>query len=251
MSTRFPVRTSALAALMLGALFVSGPAATAQATPAAVRTYPLGSTTGLRPHNVTVTPVTHAGRRGVRVVVSDSARRSVEGLPIDQQQLETFAVLEGTDFGDGVIEVEVSGAPAPDATGGARGFVGIAFRLQRDLKTYDAFYLRPTNGRAEDQVRRNHSAQYIAHPDWPWERLRRQTPERYESYVDLVPGVWTRLRIEVRGTRARLFVHGQSQPTLIVDDVKSGAGGRGAIALWIGPGTVAHFRSLRVRRLGR
>lgn len=250
MSTRFPVRTSALAALVLGALSVSGPAARAQAMPAAVRTYPLRSITGLRPHNVTVTPVTHAGRRGVRVVVSDSARRSVEGLPIDQQQLETFAVLEGTDFGDGVIEVEVSGAPAPDATGGARGFVGIAFRLQRDLKTYDAFYLRPTNGRADDQVRRNHSAQYIAHPDWPWERLRRQTPERYESYVDLVPGVWTRLRIEVRGTRARLFVHGQSQPTLIVDDVKSGAGGRGAIALWIGPGTVAHFRSLRVRRLG-
>lgn len=214
------------------------------------RQYPLTSVGGLRPHNVTVTPVTHAGKRGVRAVVSDSARRSVEGLPIDQQQLETFAVLEGTDFGDGAIELEVAGAPAPGATGGARGFVGIAFRLQPDLRTYDAFYLRPTNGRADDQVRRNHSAQYIAHPDWPWERLRREAPERYESYVDLVPGVWTRLRIEVRGARARLFVHGQSQPTLIVDDVKSGASGRGAIALWIGPGTVAHFRNLRVSRSG-
>ena len=188
----------------------------------------------------------HAGKRAVRLVVSDSARRRVEGLPIDQQQLETFAVIEGTDFGDGVIELEVAGAPAAGASVGARGFVGIAFRVQPDLRTYDAFYLRPTNGRAEDQVRRNHSAQYIAHPDWPWERLRRETPERYESYVDLMPGVWTRLRIDVRGSRARLFVHGQSQPTLIVDDVKSGVGGRGTIALWIGPGTVAHFRNLVV-----
>jgi hypothetical protein len=42
----------------------------------------------------------------------------------------------------------------------ARGFAGIAFRVQPDLRTYDAFYLRPTNGRADDQVRRNHAAQY-------------------------------------------------------------------------------------------
>lgn len=60
--------------------------------------------------------------------------------------------------------------------------------------------------------------------------------------------MWTRIRIEVRGTQARLFVHGQAQPTLIVNDVKSGAAGRGVIALWIGPGTVAHFRDLRVSR---
>ena len=30
------------------------------------------------------------------------------------------------------------------ASEGARGFVGIAFRLQDDNRTYDAFYLRPT-----------------------------------------------------------------------------------------------------------
>ena len=34
--------------------------------------------------------------------------------------------------------------------------------------------------------------------------------------------------------------------TLIVNDVKSGADGKGAVALWIGPGTVAHFRNLTV-----
>jgi hypothetical protein len=250
------LRTPAVARLVL-ALVTIGPATTLVLSPVAAwaqggaakeERYPLTSTDGLRPHNVTATAMIYGGKRGVRLVVADSARRAVEGRPIDQQQIETFAIIEGTDFGDGVIELEVAGAPAPGATGGARGFVGVAFRVQADRKTYDAFYLRPTNGRADDQVRRNHSAQYIAHPDWPWERLRRETPEKYESYVDLEPGVWTRMRIEVRGTKARLFVHGQSQPTLIVDDVKSGATGRGAVALWIGPGTVAHFRDLRVSR---
>ena len=102
---------------------------------------------------------------------------------------------------------ELAGEPAPGAGQGARGFVGIAFRLQKEKEAYDAFYLRPTNGRADDQERRNHATQYIAHPDWPWFRLRKETPSRYESYVDLVPGEWTKIRIEVTGDRARLYVH--------------------------------------------
>lgn len=248
MPTPDQLRTRTRLALVACALLLSATTAEGQGGRTEGQHHPLTSIVGLRLHNVEAAPATLSGKRGVRIVVSDSARRSIEALPIDQQQLETFAVVAGTDFGDGVIELEVAGAPAPGATQGARGFVGIAFRVQPDLRTYDAFYLRPTNGRADDQVRRNHSAQYIAHPHWPWERLRQEAPERYESYVDLVPGEWTRIRLEVRGTRARLFVHGQSQPTLIVNDVKSGAGSRGAIALWIGPGTVAHFRGLRVRR---
>jgi hypothetical protein len=114
------------------------------------------------------------------------------------------------------------------------------------MRTYDAFYIRPTNGRADDQERRNHSAQYISHPDWPWFRLRKETPSRYESYVDLVTGAWTKIRIEVQGARARLFVHGQDQPTLVVNDLKSGAQGKGGVALWIDAGTIAHFRDLSV-----
>ena len=197
---------------------------------------------GVRPHNVTVEPATHLGQRGVRVAVSDDARRRMAA----GENVEELAVIEGIDFANGVIEAEIAGAPGPNAGEGARGFVGIAFRVQPDLKTYDAFYLRPTNGRADDQERRNHSAQYISHPAWPWDRLRKETPGRYEAYVDLVPDAWTPIRIEVRGNKARLYVNGQAQPTLIVNDVKTGEQGRGAIALWIDPGTVAYFRNLRV-----
>jgi hypothetical protein len=199
--------------------------------------HPLESVEGLELHNVAAAPATLQGKKGVRLTLAAGG----------QQGAEQLAAIEGLEFANGVIEAEIAGEPAQTAGAGARGFVGIAFRLQADGKTYDAFYLRPTNGRAEDQERRNHSAQYISHPAWPWDRLRKETPERYESYVDLVPGAWTRVKIEVRGDKARLYVHGAEQPTLIVNDVKTGAGAKGAVALWLGPGTIAHFRNLTIK----
>lgn len=206
--------------------------------------YALESAQGLRLHNVIAQPATHKGKRGLRVIADTARLRAMAG---GQSEAELLASIEGVAFSNGVIEAEIAGAPAPGAGEGARGFVGIAFRLLADNKTYDAFYLRPTNGRAEDQERRNHATQYISHPDWTWFRLRRETPSKYEAYVDLVPDEWTKVKIEVSGGRARLYVHDQPHPTLIVNDVKSGADRSGAIALWIGPGTVAHFRNLTVR----
>ena len=208
--------------------------------------YPLVTPEGLLLHNVQAKPATLDNKRGMLVTVSEEAKKPRAVAADQPTPFETLAVIEGIDFSNGVIEAEIAGMPAPGAPEAARGFVGIAFRVQPDLKTYDAFYLRPTNGRADDQVRRNHSAQYVSHPDWPWSRLRKEAPERYESYVDLEPGKWTRIRIEVEGDHARFFVHGQSQPTLVVNDLRSGAQGRGAIALWIDETTVAHFRALRV-----
>jgi hypothetical protein len=205
------------------------------------QSYPLESAAGLRLHNVTAEPATLDGKKGLRLTLAPGGSPAAEQL----------AVIEKLEFSSGVIEAEIAGEPGPGAAGGARGFVGIAFRLQPDDKAYDAFYLRPTNGRADDQERRNHATQYISHPEWSWDRLRKETPSRYEAYVDLVSGSWTRVRIEVEGARARLYVHGNEQPTLIVNDVKTGASARGAVALWIGPGTVAHFRNLTVRSGGR
>lgn len=157
---------------------------------------------------------------------------------------DRLVVLPGARFRDGVIELEMAGQPGRGASGDARGFMGVAFRVASDLSQFECFYLCPTNGRAEDQVRRNHSVQYMSPPDFPWPRLRKESPEKYESYVDLVPGEWTKVRIEVTGDQGRLFVHGNAQPTLVVNDLKRAAN-EGSIALWIGPGTVAHFANVR------
>jgi hypothetical protein len=214
------------------------------------RRYALTSLDGLRLHSTAAAVETFQGERSVRLSVDPSAGRNPNYLAgtID---VEPIATVEGLTFTQGVIEAEVAGSPEAGATAGARGFVGIAFRVQGDGDPahgvrYDAFYLRPTNGRAEDQERRNHSVQYISHPEWTWERLRRETPSRYEAYVDLQPGTWTKIRIEVRGAEARLYVHGQPQPVLIVHDLKTGPTATGGVALWIGTETVAHFRNLVV-----
>jgi hypothetical protein len=213
------------------------------AAAAQAKHYPLESAEGLRFHNVTAEQAVLQGKKGLRATISEETLRRVERT---QRYAQGLVWIEGIDFSNGVIDAEIAGTLAPGAGGEARGFVGIAFRVQEGLETYDAFYLRPTNGRADDQERRNHSAQYISLPDWPWSRLRKETPSKYEAYVDLVPGTWTTIKIEVRGEQARLYVHDNEQPTLIVKDVKSGRNGHGAVALWLEPGTVAHFRNLRV-----
>ena len=187
----------------------------------------------LVPHRVKLESVEYKGKRAIKVVEDGQVANG-----------EAYAVVKGTPFHNGTIEVEMAGQPAKAAGEGARGFIGLAFRI-RDGR-FEYIYLRPTNGRADDQVRRNHSTQYSSFPDFDFARSRKEAPEKYESYVDLEPGVWTRVRITVQGTTARLYVHGAPQPTLIVNDLKLGDSS-GDVALWIGPGTEGYFTGLSIK----
>jgi hypothetical protein len=153
--------------------------------------------------------------------------------------------VNGVEFKNGTIDVDLAGLPGSGSDQGARGFVGIAFRSAAHAETFECFYIRPTNGRADDQLRRNHSTQYVSPPQFPWQKLRAENPGVYESYVDLETGVWTHLRVDVDGVRARLFVNGAPQPALIVNDLKRGVVS-GQVGLWIGSGTEAYFRNLRI-----
>ena len=160
-----------------------------------------------------------------------------------------IVLLTGSSFHNGTIDVDVAGIPQAHAPALARGFVGIAFRVPSDASRYDYVYIRPTNGRADDQERRNHSTQYASFPNDEWLKLRTESPGKYESYTDIIPGEWTHLKIQVDGIRMRLYVNGASQPTLLVNDLKLGDS-NGAVALWIGVGTEAYFANLRVKHDG-
>ncbi len=159
--------------------------------------------------------------------------------------MTAYAVVKGASFRDGTIEVDLAGQPAAGAGEGARGFIGIAFRLHSD-GSYEYIYLRPTNGRADDQVRRNHSTQYSSYPDFDFARSRLDSPGKYESYVDLQPGVWTKYKIEVEGRKARLYINGAEQPCLIVNDMKLEPR-EGGVAFGVGPGTEGYFSNLKIR----
>jgi len=183
--------------------------------------------------NVSVAQTNFKGRNAVQVIAKPDAGNA-----------ESYAVLKDVMFRDGVIEVDLAGQPARGAFENARGFIGVAFRLHADGR-YEYIYLRPTNGRADDQVRRNHSTQYSSYPDFDFARARQEAPEKYESYVDLQPGVWTKYRIVVDGRKARLYVNGAEQPSLIVNDLKLEPA-QGGVALWVGPGTEGYFSNLRI-----
>jgi len=172
-------------------------------------------------------------------------RQALRLMEADASRASGLAIVKGVTFRDGVIEVDVAGRRGPYAAPDDRGFIGLAFRVSPGAERFEYIYLRPENGRAEDQIRRNHSTQYASHPDFPFSRMRQEFPERYESYVDLQPGVWTRMRVVVSGSSARLFVDGASQPALIVNDLKIGVG-QGAVGLWIGAGTEGFFSNLRI-----
>lgn len=230
-----PRMTPACAALGLVLVFAAPGREVAAEAPPRDLSLRLDSVAGLTLRGVRAEAVTYRGRRAVRLTEDPAAGG------------EAVALVDGSDFGDGVIELDVAGAPAPGAPQDARGFVGLVFRWAADASAFENVYLRPTNGRADDQLRRNHATQYASAPDYPWHRLRQEHPGVYESYTDLEAGAWTRMRIEVEGVKARLFVNEAAQPCLIVNDLKRGAS-RGLVGLWIGLGTEAWFADLRISR---
>jgi hypothetical protein len=183
--------------------------------------------------NVSIAQTNYKGRSAIELVAAPQAANDT-----------SYAVIKGASFKDGTIEIDLAGKPAANAGEGARGFIGIAFRIQDDGK-HEYIYLRPTNGRADDQVRRNHSTQYSSHPDFDFARSRQEAPGKYESYVDLEPGAWTKYKIEVEGRKARLYVNGAEQPCLIVNDLKLEPH-EGGVALWVGPGTEGYFSNLKI-----
>jgi hypothetical protein len=195
----------------------------------------LPSGTALRAHGVVIDTVRYKDRQALRVREDPAVTRVGPAL----------AVIGDFLLGEGTIEAWVAGLPAAGAPAGARGFIGLAYHVQDDVAEHQAFYLRPTNGRAMDQQRRNHSTQYVAHPLWTWQRLRTESPGVFESYVDLVPGEWTRMRIVVRDTLALLYVGDAPEPVLVIPDQRSPRR-TGGVALWIGQGTDAYFTAVRV-----
>jgi hypothetical protein len=184
----------------------------------------------------------YRGRRALKLVPLPGHEHAVNE--------EMQAVLTESDFKDGIIEVDVAGArregySTAEDTSGFKGFIGVSFRVRGD--SAERIYIRPENSRLDNEVFRNRSTQYESSPGFPWEKLRHESPGVYESYVDLEPGAWTKLRIEVTGTKARLYVNDSKEPCLIVNDLKLGDG-RGKIALWTRVSSDAYFADLKVRR---
>jgi hypothetical protein len=147
------------------------------------------------------------------------------------------AYVAGLDLAEGTIEFEARGRAA-DGT----SFVGVIFHGV-DGVTYDGVYFRAFNFGHANPVKRGHAVQYIAMPEWPWHRLRRERPEEFEHPVrpEPKPEEWFRARVVVAGGRVRVFVNDAPEPSLEVPQLS--ARGRGRVGVWVtGFGEIANLK---------
>lgn len=223
----------ALALLLPGShRLTAAPARSADPNIPSTQTFALTDTKDLIEQGLHAESVEYLGRKAVRLT-----RPGEDGAGI--------AILKGSEFHDGTIEVDIATrVTAPPGTR-APGFSGIAFRTAQDASSFELFYLRPGNSHAEDQAMRNHSVQYISVPAFSWQKLRREWPSIYESWADLQPGQWTHLKIDVHGRQARLYINNSPNPSLVIDGLK-GDTLDGAIALWGYTREESYFSNLRI-----
>ncbi|AFK03407.1 hypothetical protein Emtol_2269 [Emticicia oligotrophica DSM 17448] len=160
--------------------------------------------------------------------------------------MPSYVKIKGFEFQNGVIEVKVLSRLMKNAPATSRGFIGLAFRIDEKNSAFESIYIRPTNGRTDDQIRRNHSIQYFSYPDYKFDKLRKTEPEKYESYADMGLNEWITMRIEVEGQKAKLFLNNAKYPSLVVNDMKHGSSRPGSIGLWVGNFTEGYFKDLKI-----
>ena len=137
------------------------------------------------------------------------------------------ALVEGLEFAEGEIEVDLKGKGKLDAS-----FVGVTFNVA-DGKTFEAVYFRPFNFMSDDETRRGHAVQYVAWPDHTWEKLRTGKPGVYEAAVKPVPDPagWFHARIQVTKQKVSVWVENAEKPCLVVERLTERE--KGKVGLWV------------------
>jgi hypothetical protein len=152
------------------------------------------------------------------------------------------------EFRDGAVEVDVAAELTGRGQKDARGFVGLAFHIEAASQTYEAVYLRMTNGSLNvpppPMPLIERAVQYVAHPDFHFRVSREKFPGRYEHGAKVALGRWHRLRLEISGPAAEVFVDGEK--VLSIPDLRY-AGRSGPLGLFIDDGTRGYFSNLRLR----
>ncbi len=163
-----------------------------------------------------------------------------DGIRLDENGGDGLAWWPETHFANGTIEFDVRGKDVFQ-----RSFVGIAFH-GADERTFDAVYFRPFNFQATDPARRNHAVQYISMPDYDWQKLRSEQPEKYEKPVSPAPAPdqWFHVRIVVAHPRVRVFVNDSADPCLEVNQLS--ARKTGWVGFWVGNNSGGDFANLKV-----
>ena len=117
------------------------------------------------------------------------------------------ALLPGTDFHNGVLEVDMYFT-------GQRCFAGFYFRVQTGQE-FENVYLRPHKPGHYDALQ--YQPVFGGQSGWQLYAL-----DGYTAAVDIPHHEWVHVKLEVMGTQARLFIDRAPEPALVVTDLKHG-----------------------------
>ena len=198
--------------------------------------------------NVTGSIINFQGKNVLKI------ERDLKAIPFDVNRIEAtvdephYARLVGLeDFENGTIEVKMYSQlqdPAPYT--GIAGFIGVFFRVQEDDSAFESIYLRPKVGRANNQMFRNHAVQYFSYPHAKFETLRKNYPAgSYEGSAPVALNEWIKMRIEVNGETAEMFINDMKYSSFIVDKLL-GKNKKGYVGLYVDIGTIGYFKDLKV-----
>lgn len=178
--------------------------------------------------------------------------RDLKALPFDVNNLgntvdePTYAKLVDCNFENGSIEVKMlSRIQDPSPFEFAQGFIGIAFRIDGEDRSFESIYLRPKVGRSDNQQFRNRTVQYYSYPDFKFDRLRKELNGTYETTAPVALNEWITMRIEVEGSKAYMYINDARYSTFVVEKMK-GSNKTGSVALWVDIGTVGYFKDLKI-----
>jgi hypothetical protein len=201
-------------------------------------------------HNVTGSIIEFEGKKALKI------ERDLKALPFDANNLEKtvdephYARLVGLeDFENGTIEVQMySQIQDPPPYPGVAGFIGIYFRIKEDDSAFEGIYVRPKVGRSNVQMFRNHAVQYISYPHAKFDTLRKSYPPgSYEGSAPVALKEWIKMRIEVNGETAEMFINDMKYSSFIVDKML-GKNKIGGVGLYVDIGTIGYFRDLKITK---
>lgn len=158
----------------------------------------------------------------------------------------TYTKLIDKEFHNGTIEVQVRSRLLADAPDFARGFIGLAFRIDEKDSAFESFYIRPTNGYSEDLVRRQRAFQYFSYPNYTFDYFREKGITKYEGVAAIDLDEWIDLKAVIQGTQGEFYIN--DKHVLTVKDLKLGDS-KGAVGLFVDIGTQGYFKELKISYL--
>lgn len=164
-----------------------------------------------------------------------------KAVKLSEDKDDGLAWIKDVVFSNGTIDVDIKGRDVLQ-----KSFVGIAFHGLND-STYDAIYFRPFNFHAKDSIRKIHAVQYISHPQFGWERLRKERNGEFEKALVNPPdaNAWFHARIIIKEDTVTVFINDDKTPSLVVKKLNDRKAG--ALAIWVGNGSDGDFKNLKIK----